>query len=106
MNLTRSALAFRRAAPAHSSQYNQCEVNRAYEVQTALEYGIPKSTLGDQVSGRVTHDTLSGPPRYPSSKEEELVSFFCGCVSMDYAKSCKELSALVESLLTNRVSLN
>ena len=76
-------------------------------VQAALEYGIPKSTLGDQVSGQVTHDTLSGPPRYPSSKEEEeLVSSFCCCVSMGYAKSCKEVSALVESLATNHVSLN
>lgn len=63
---------------------------------------MPKSTLGDRISGRVTHGTLSGPSRYLSREEEdELVRFLLGCVSVGYAKSRKEVLALVQSLVAN-----
>jgi len=40
----------------------------------ALQYGVPKSSLGDRISGRVKPGALSGPPKYLSTEEEnELV---------------------------------
>ena len=49
--------------------------------RAALEYGVPRSTLADRVSGRVSHGVLSGPPRYLNDEEEEeLVSFFWGAL--------------------------
>ena len=50
--------------------------------RAAEEYGVPRSTLGDRVSGRVCHGAVSGPPRYLSEEEEEeLVRFLLGCAS-------------------------
>ena len=111
---THSVPAFSKAAPNRPSQYKQYEENRMQRAlnavqdgqsirRAALEYGVPKSTLGDRVSGRVTHGTLSGPSRYLSSEEEdELVRFLLGCASVGYAKSRKEVLALVQSLVANR----
>ena len=66
--------------------------------RAAIEYGVPKSTLGDRVSGRVTHGVLSGPPKYLSEEEEEeLVMFILGCASVGYAKTRKEILGLVQT---------
>ena len=44
--------------------------------QSALEFNVPKSSLGDRVSGRVLPGTTSGPPRYLTLTEEnELMQF-------------------------------
>ena len=41
------------------------------------EFGVPRSTLADCVSGRVLNGATSGPMRYLSAvKEEELVHFY------------------------------
>ena len=52
-----------------------------------------KSTLGDQVSGRVLSGITSGPPCYLTNEEEELVMFLCkvaqigqGCTPLFYEK--------------------
>ena len=46
-------------------------VNRA-----ALEYGVPRTTLKDRLSGRVTHGSQSGAKPYLSREEEkELFDF-------------------------------
>ena len=64
--------------------------------QAAAEHNVPKSTLGDQVSGRVKQGAVSGPPKYLSTAdEEELVRFLLGCVAIGYASSRKEVIALV-----------
>ena len=100
--------------PARYKQYEQSRMLRALNAvregqsirRAALEYGLPKSTLGDRMSGRVTHGTLSGPPRYLSSdEEEELVRFLLGCSSMGYAKSRKEVFALVQGLVVAKRGL-
>ena len=66
--------------------------------KAAMEYGVPKSTLGDRVSGRVTHGVLSGPPKYLSEEEEdEMVRFILGCASVGYAKTRKEILGLVQT---------
>ena len=46
--------------------------------RAAVEYSVPRSTLGDRISGRVLPGAVSGRSRYLSPEEEEdLVSFFC-----------------------------
>ena len=58
--------------------------------RVALNYGIPKSTLHDRISGKVTPGAKSGPPAYLSAEEEdELVPFLNGCSSIGYARSKK-----------------
>ena len=51
-------------------------------VRAAAElYRIPKSTLGDRISGRVLPGTASGAVRYlADSEEEELAEFIVGWV--------------------------
>ena len=72
--------------------------------RAAEENGVPRSTLGDRVSGRVCHGAVSGPRRYLSEEEEEeLVRFLLGCASMGYPKTRKEVLTLVQShILRNR----
>jgi len=52
-------------------------------------YAIPKSTLGDVISGRVLPGSTSGPRHYLNDEEEEeLVTFFtmlCLCGIMERA---------------------
>ncbi|MCG8621544.1 MAG: hypothetical protein MJE68_06030 [Proteobacteria bacterium] len=71
--------------------------------EAALKFGIPKSTLGDRVSGRVLSGATSGPATYlNSSEEEELVRFLLGCAEIGYPKSRKQILALVRRLLVKK----
>ena len=55
--------------------------------RAAEEFGVPKSTLYDRVSGRISFGARSGPPRYLTDQEEkELVSFLIGCAKIGFAK--------------------
>ena len=73
--------------------------------KAAMYYGVPKSTLGDRVSGRVTHGILSGPPKYLSEEEEEeLVRFILGCASVGYPKTRKEILSLVQTQVDKPIS--
>ena len=57
---------------------------RTLSVRSAvLQYSVPKSTLSDRVSGRVSFNSHSGPIRYLTDEEEgELVSFLAGSARM------------------------
>ena len=73
--------------------------------KAAMEYGVPKSTLGDRASGRVTHGVVSGPPKYLSDdEEEELVRFILGCASVGYPKTRKEILGLVQTQVAKPIS--
>ena len=71
--------------PAFYKSYSSLNLQKAYEaVQcgflsiccAAEEFGVPRSTLADRVSGRVLSGATSGPMRYLSAvEEEELVHF-------------------------------
>lgn len=64
--------------------------------RAALDYHVPKSSLGDRVSGRTAPETKSGPPPYLNAMEEgELVQFLSRCASIGYGKSRKEVLSLV-----------
>ena len=54
--------------------------------RAAETYRVPRSTLGDRISGRVVHGTSSGASRFlTDNEEEELVSFILGCASIGYS---------------------
>ena len=71
--------------------------------RAALMYNVPKSTLGDRVSGHVQAGAVSGPPRYLSCMEEgELARFIFHCGTIGYARSKSEILALVQRVLDCR----
>ena len=56
--------------------------------EAASQYGVPKSTLHDHVSGR---GAVPGAHRYlDEEEEEEVVRWLEGCASIGYAKSVRE----------------
>lgn len=65
-------------------------------------YNVPRSTLGDRISGHVQPGAISGPPTYVTSTEEELASFLCCRETIGYAWSKAEVMALVERVLECR----
>ena len=73
-------------------------------VRGAAEYyGVPKSTLGDRVSGRVLPGVTSGRCTYLShEEEEELVTFLCRTALIGHARTRKEVMAIVDRLLSSR----
>ena len=71
--------------------------------EAALQFGVPKFTLGDRVSGRVMSGATSGPQTYlDRNEEEELVQFLLRCAEIGYAKSRKQVLALVRRLLQKK----
>ena len=71
--------------------------------QAATHYGLPKSTLGDRVSGRVVTGATSGPATYlDQDEEEELVKFLLRCSEIGYAKSRKQVLSLVKRLMEKK----
>ena len=67
--------------------------------RASIEYNVPKSTLGDRISGRVIHGATSGKPRYLSDEEEELlVEFLLKCASIGYPCSRKEVIRIVQNV--------
>lgn len=76
----------------------QMSVRRAAET-----FNVPKSTLSDRVTGKAKFGSHSGPARYLSDEEEEqLVRFLLGAASMGYARTKKEVLAIVEELVASK----
>jgi len=74
--------------------------------RAALEYGVPKSTLHDRISGRVVPGCRGGAPRYlEDEEEEELVKWLEGCSKIGYAKSVKEVRAIVGGIVARKRGL-
>ena len=72
-------------------------INNGMSVRrAAMDYDVPKSTLGDRVSGRVIPGSYSGP-RKLLSEEEELVVFAIG-----YPKSRKDLLTLAQRIIETK----
>ena len=56
--------------------------------KAAETYGVPKSTLGDRVSGKVDLDAKPGPTSYLTTfEEEELASFLIRCAKIGYPRN-------------------
>ena len=74
--------------------------------RAAEEFQVPKSTLYDPISGRIAFGARSGPKKYLSEKEEdELVSFLVGCARIGFARTCKEVLAIVQAVMAKKQGL-
>ena len=71
--------------------------------RAASEYNIPKSTLGDRVSGKILPGAKPGrKPYLTPNEEDELVKFLLNCAAIGYGRSRKEVIAMVQGILETR----
>ena len=64
---------------------------------------VPRSTLGDRISGRVLPGAVSVRPRYLSiEEEEELVSFLLKSSSVGYPRTRKDVVTIVQTACSKR----
>lgn len=67
--------------------------------KAALEYNVPRATLGDRVSGKVLDGCKSGRARYLNDSEEaELVEFLVSCAKIGYPRKRTEVIAMVQQI--------
>ncbi len=79
-------------------------VENGMSIRKASElHGVPRSTLHDHVSGKVTSLCKPGPQPYLStSKEEELVVFLLKCAKMGYPHTRQQILAIVQQILDHK----
>ena len=79
-------------------------IDHGMSIRGAAEfYGVPKSTLGDRISGRVLPGSKSGPDTHlTSEEEEELAGFLCRTALIGHARTRKEVLAIVNRILPSR----
>ena len=66
--------------------------NGAAVKRAAVDYGVPRSTLQDRISGRVVHGNNSGPKPYLFREEEAQLSEFLQAVDqVGYPKTRREI---------------
>lgn len=71
--------------------------------QAAEEFNVPKSTLGDRISGRTLHGAKSGRSKYLTDEEEDiLVKFLLKCAAIGYPRSRNEVIAMVQRFCVSR----
>ena len=71
--------------------------------QAARDHGIPKTTLKDRISGRVTHGSNPWPKPYlTSSEEKELGDFLKNCAQIEYGKQGEMQWVLLNPLLLTK----
>ena len=71
--------------------------------QAEEEYGIPKSTIQDRVSGKILFGSRSGPTPYLNdAEEEELAMFLEGSASIGYPYTRKKVIALVQKVVDEK----
>ena len=72
-------------------------------LRAAKQYGVPRQTLGDRVSGKVIHGTNPGPnPFLTAGEEKELSSFLVDVAKAGYGKTRKRIMDLAESVARNK----
>ena len=83
-----------------------CEAVLSHKLSVRLaaeEYGVPRSTLNDKVSGKVPVQAKSGRKAYLTDEEEDrLVEFLVGCASVGYAKSRRDVLAIAQQVFNAR----
>ena len=92
--------------------YSTVAMENAYEAavtgtmsirKAAEEYGVPRSTLHEKVTGKVVLQVKSGLKNYLTDEEEaSLVDFLIGCASIGYAKSRKDVLAIAQQIVSIR----
>ena len=74
-------------------------VEDGQSVSGARDYGIPKTTLFDCVSGRVIHGVKPGPRPYLSPREEGTLGHFlkhCAKLGYDNTRMCLPLQSRLQ----------
>ena len=67
--------------------------------QAARDYGVPKTTLKDRISGKVQHGQKPGPKTYLSGTEEcELGTFLKECAGIGYGKTRRDVMRIAQSV--------
>lgn len=73
--------------------------------EAAEKHSVPRSTLGDRISGRVLPGATSGPHTYLTRDEEkELVIFLCRVAEIGHGRTRQEVIAIVQRVLIARGS--
>ena len=77
------------------SQAMKAVIEGGFSIRLAAEkFNIPRTTLGDRISGRVLPGSVSGPPKFLTDDEEsELEGFIFHYASMGYGKTRKDVMA-------------
>ena len=74
-----------------------------FVVQATTDHGVPKTTLKDRLSGRVTHGIHPGPRPYLDKTEEiDLSQFIKRCSSIGYGKTRKDILNIAESVASSK----
>ena len=99
--------------PSKYRDYPYDKIRRAIEAveekkmsirRAAEEYGVPKSTLSNHLKGKYAECTKSARRLLSDEEEERLAAFLIGCGTVGYAKSRKEVLAIVQQILFSRGS--
>ena len=71
---------------------------------TCEEYGVPRSTLQNKTSEKhsVNAKTVWNYRLLSDEKESWVADFVCGCASIGYTKSCKEVLAIVQQIINSQ----
>jgi len=79
-------------------------ISHGWTIRKAAEvFGVPRSTLYDRVSGQIEFGARSGPSRYLNNGEEkELVRFLLGCAKIGFARTRKQVLALVRAMVATK----
>ena len=73
------------------------------EYRASQQYGVPRSTLYNRISGRVAHGINPGLKPYLSCHEEkELGKYLKHCAKVGYGKTRKDVICIVESAAHSR----
>ncbi len=71
--------------------------------RAALEFGVPKTTLKDRISGRVTQGCKFGRSLYLTHAEEkELYDWLLLCACIGYPKSRDDVIGIARQTLQNK----
>ena len=71
--------------------------------KAAEAFGVPKSTLGDRVSGKVARSAKPGPPTYLTRlEEEELASFLICCAEIGFPRTRNQVLGLVQQIVQSK----
>ena len=67
--------------------------------RAALDHGVPRSTLQDRYSGRVTYGINPGPQPYlDKAEEEELARFVVATAKVGFQKTRKQIKDIAEAV--------
>jgi len=74
--------------------------------EAPIKHGVPKTTLKDRLSNRVTHGTKSGPKQYLNNEDEkELAEFLKESAAVGYGKTRGEVMNIAESVAKQKGTL-